>query len=195
MRTVAKYRRRYAWPKRLALACACASVWMAHSLAAAPPLPAQVIATEYELKAAFLYNFARFVRWPGAPGETFPICVYGEETLAAQLHRVVGGKAIDARPIEVREVDQPGEMRQCRILFVGEVEPAAIADLLRQLHGASVLTVSDHEDFARSGGIVQFRRDGNRLRLDINLEKAEQANLKISSQLLKLARIVEESKN
>lgn len=151
-------------------------------------LRAQMTATEAEIEAAFLYNFARYVRWPGEDEKVFPLCVHAADQIVEPLRRAVGGKQVGAAPIEIRQVEEPDEMRECRILFLGD--GSDIDDLVPRLADASVLTVSDQSGFAQRGGIIGFRREDKRLQLDINLDRAEHARLTISSQLLKLARIV-----
>ena len=150
--------------------------------------------TEYEVKAAFLYNFARFVEWPpaamGAPNQPFIVAVLGDDPFGATLDRTLSGKTLEARPIVVRRVDSLDEAARANILFVATSERAQVRHVVRTLSGTHVLTVGEMSGFAEHGGMIGFRTERQRVRFDINVGQASRAGLKISSQLLKLARIV-----
>lgn len=158
--------------------------------AAATPAP-----DEYSVKAAFLYHFAHLVDWPAplAPGEPFVIAVAGPDPFGRTLEEVLDGKAVRGQPVQVQRVASPAQLERTRahIVFVGggadDVRPALAA-----LGTQPVLTVGESPRFAESGGMIGFRltREG-RIAFDINLQRAEQAGLRMRSQLLKLARIVE----
>lgn len=172
--------------------------WALLSLALArqaPSLDAQVMATEPELKAAFLYNFARFVRWPDATlkrSAEFPICVLGHDPLEPAIESTIAGKRVGELPIVSKRLDDASPTADCRILFIGSSVHGQLQEVLDRVKGSDFLTVADVENFAERGGMIRFRLDGARMRLDVNVEAAEEARLKISSQLLKLARIVPE---
>lgn len=163
-------------PALLALVCAAA--------AAAPPVP------EYELKAAFLYNFALFVDWPGegrAEGSpTLPLCVIGRDPFGPALD-VLEGKAVRAQKIEVRRLDWTEGAAECRILFIAASEQGRLARILGAVAGRPVLTVADSEDWLDQGVMINLSRRQARLAFDINLGAARQAGLRISSKLLRLA--------
>ena len=158
-------------------------------LTAAPAPP-----NEYEVKAAFLYNFARFVEWPpaavGAPDQPFVVAVFGDDPFGATLDHTLSGKTLEARPIVVRRLASLDEAAQVNILFIGASEKPHVARVLRTLSGTHVLTVGEMSGFAELGGMIGFRTERQRIRFDINVGQASRAGLKISSQLLKLARIV-----
>jgi hypothetical protein len=154
----------------------------------------QRAAREYEVKAAFLYNFAKYVRWPAdAPAArtgTFVITVLGRDPFGASLDETLNGKAIDSLKVVLRRADTPEELRASQIVFISDSQRGQLSEILKRLEGTSTLTVADMEHFAERGGVIGFRMDGDRVRLDINPSAAERARLKISSELLKLARIV-----
>ncbi len=161
-------------------------------------LPAQGGATplEFQVKAAFLYNFARFVEWPSdtLTGEgPFVIGVLGTGAFNQALEAAVLGKTVGSRAIRVRQVKSLEEADRCHILFVGGKEPEWPAGLLKAVRGSAVLTVGDTETFTREGGIVNFVMQDNHVRFAVNTDAAERAGLKISSKLLQLAIIVHDT--
>jgi hypothetical protein len=150
----------------------------------------------YALKAAFLYNFATFVEWPP---ETFPdarapftVGVLGRDPFGDLLEETFRGKTVGGRRIAVKRSRDVDDLRSCQLVFLPEGEATARA--LNALKGASVLTVGESDGFAEDGGCVNFYIDGLRVRFEINPEAAKRANLKISSKLLRLARLVAERK-
>lgn len=168
-----------------------ASIWCAALLIAAAPA-AEL--NEYQVKAAFLYNFAKFVDWPASafstPGDPFQVCTLGENLPGGVIEEAMRGKNWNGREIVVRHVSGGAEARSCQILFLGAAElrrfPATVASLGR----ASTLTVGDSEGFAQKGCAIGFRLESNRVRFDVNVGAATRAQLKISSKLLGLARVV-----
>ncbi len=147
--------------------------------------------TEYEVKAAYLYNFGRFVQWPAkamaAGGDSFTICVLGEDPFGPALHATIAGETIGGRSVVAKRISGPQQGVNCRILFISSSEDHQLKDILATLDEASVLTVGDMPQFVRRGGMVQFILDGNKVRFEVNLTPAERAGLTLSSQLLKLA--------
>lgn len=145
----------------------------------------------YQLKAVFLFNFAKFVEWPpqafGDARDPFTICVAGDNSFGSSLDDEVRGKTVANRPILVLLVSSPAQARKCQILFISPSERKRERGLLEALKGASVLTVGDTDDFTANGGIVQFKMKDARIRIEIDSEAAERANLRISSRLLSLA--------
>jgi hypothetical protein len=151
-----------------------------------PPAP-----TEYHVKAAFLYNFAKFVQWPAdVPTRAFVITILGRDPFGASLDETLQGKAIGTLKVVVRRAGTPEELGASQIVFISESERAQVPGILKRLEGTPTLTVAEIDHFAERGGVIRFRMDGDRVRLDINPSAAERARLKISSELLKLARIV-----
>jgi hypothetical protein len=163
--------------------------------AAAPPAFTQPsTAQEYELKAAFLYNFAKFIEWPAAPQEeNFIVGVYGEDPFGPKIDALFSGKAIRDNKIVVRRFHAVQELAPCHILFISEPAAAqlpAVRSALEWKGMPGVLLVGESAGFAQSGGMIGFFVEGGRVRFEINQKAAGSAGLKISSQLLKLARIV-----
>jgi hypothetical protein len=148
---------------------------------------------EREIKAAFLYNFAKFVEWPpGAfpePASPVTLCVLGDDALGASLETVVKGETLNDRRLVVRRLRDPQEARDCHVLFVSPAE-RRISQVLVALRGAGVLTVGDGNDFLDQGGMIRLFLEQNRVRFDIDLDAAERSHLKLSSKLLRLARTV-----
>jgi hypothetical protein len=148
---------------------------------------------EYEVKAAFLYNFARFVEWPDAArGEgPFVVTVLGRDPFGSVLDETLRGKTIEERRIVVRRASRPEDAAGSRIVFISDSEEERLPVILKSLGSSPVLTVGEMSAFAEKGGVIRFRVEQDRIRLEINVAAAERSRLRISSQLLKLARIVE----
>jgi hypothetical protein len=156
------------------------------------PLNAQKSkATEYNVKAAYLFNFARFAEWPaGSPAarnDTFAICVLGQDPFGAALDVVVTGEIIAGKSVVARRVMKPQEAVSCRVLFISSSEDSRLQEILGALDKGCVLTVSDIPRFSRRGGMIQFVAEGNKIRFEINLANAGGAGLTLSSELLKVA--------
>ena len=149
---------------------------------------------EYQLKAAFLYNFTKFVEWPAACFESTdaPIIlgVAGKGPCAAELEQVVKDRAVNGRKLVVKTLATPGDADGVHVLFVPASEDSRLPEWLEATRVAGVLTVGESEAFARADGIIRFVIEGDKVRFEINMSPAEQAGLKISAQLLKLARTV-----
>ena len=147
---------------------------------------------EYRVKAAFLYNFAKFVEWPAdsfkSVSDPITICVLGNP-FGGRLEETVNGKRIDERPLIVREIADLAEGRGCNILFVS-TQKKLTYDLLSRVNGSPILTVGDCANFAARGGIIGFRLENGKIRLEINVGAADRARLRISSKLLSLSDIV-----
>lgn len=167
----------------------CAAPVVSRAVAAqAPP------ATEYQLKAVFLYNFAQFVEWPESafpePDTPFVIGVLGDDPFGRYLDETVQGEAVNDHPLVVQRFGQVDEIKACHILFVSRREQQRLPQILAALKGRGILTVGDADGFAGQGGMIRFVTDHNRIRLRINLEVARADNLTISSKLLRPAEIV-----
>jgi YfiR/HmsC-like len=178
----------------LSLRTACLALVL-FAFAAAPLQPAEAAGpSEYEVKAAFLYNFARFVEWPlDAPGVdgTFVITVLGRDPFGSALDDTLRGKKIDDKRVVVRRALRPEDVGRSHIVFISDSEKDRLPAILKSLDTAPVLTVGDMDQFAERGGVIRFKVDQDRIRLEINVAAAQRSRLRISSQLLKLARIVE----
>lgn len=145
---------------------------------------------EYQVKAAFLFNFAKFVEWPPqtfkSPGDAMSICVLGPNPFGRSLDEAVDGKSIDGRSFAVRQVADIQQAGGCQILFIPSGQKKRPAETAM----AGVLTVGESDGFAAGGGVIGFKLEGGRVRLEVNVGAAEQSKLRISSKLLSLARIV-----
>ena len=146
--------------------------------------------TEPALKAAFIYNFARFTTWPAdtPAGDAFTICVLNDSAVAEALRRAVVGKSLTERPIAVSVVASGAPKRACRVLYMAGLPAGEAATVVADLHEAPVLTISNIDDFASAGGMTQFFFEHGQLRFRIHLESAKRAGLQISSRLLIMAR-------
>jgi hypothetical protein len=164
-------------------------------LCAIPPGAAQGAAPgEYEVKAAFLYNFARYVEWPSggdaSSEDPFVIVILGEDPFGTAIDETLRGKTLGERAVVIRRAAQADDIGGCDILFIGDSEHRDLPRILDLFEGTPTLTVADMEEFAERGGVIRFRMEGARIRLDINRTAAQRAGLRVSSELLKLARIV-----
>jgi hypothetical protein len=174
----------------------CATALAAVSaLAGAPPTGAQATpSVEYQVKAAFLLNFTKFIEWPANVfhGEKTPItvCVFGYDPFGSTLDEVIRGRTINGREVLARRINELPDLNSCQLVFVSEKEDKRLPDLLNSLKGASVLVVGEGEDFAERGGTIQFYLEGNRLRFAVNVDALQRDRLNVSSKLLALAKIV-----
>lgn len=148
---------------------------------------------EYAVKVAYLYNFAKYVEWPPSvlvnSGDPLWICVAGDNLGDATAS--LAGKTIGNHPIETRSLSAAASLEKCHILFIGRTEQGRFKALLSKTGRLPILTVSDISDFAQAGGMIGLVETEQRIRFDINLTATRQVGLKLSSQLLKLATIVD----
>ncbi len=143
--------------------------------------------TEYDVKAAFVLNFAKFVEWPDTnSSEPFSICTLGEDPFGAALDRIVAGETINNRKVVVRRLRK--WQQPCDVVFFSNSERDT-PSILREI-GSGVLTVGESPDFLRHGGMINFVIADRRVRFDVNRTAAENASVKISSRLLGVARSV-----
>jgi hypothetical protein len=155
-------------------------------------------AEEYRVKAAFLYNFAKFVDWPPrafkGPSDPIVIGVLGKNPFGDSLNEAVAGKTLGGRAFQVRQVADAREAAACQIVFVSSSERKRLAALFAQLGklvNSAVLTVGDTDNFTAEGGVINFKIQGGSVRLQINTEAARKGQLHISAKLLSLAEIVD----
>jgi len=149
---------------------------------------------EYRVKAAFLYNFAKFIEWPpqAFPDAETPygICLLGQDPFGGDLNAAVAGNLVEGRKLVVRRVAEPKGVSGCHILFVAASEHDRLRAILGAVGEAPTLTVGEDEDFTRLGGGLRFFLSENRVRFEINLVATDRAHLKISAKLLSLARVI-----
>ncbi len=147
--------------------------------------------SEYQIKAAFLFNFARFVEWPerAFPGPRTPlsICILGEDPFGGELDRMVAGKNVEGHPVDVRRLRREAETAGCHVLFLGAAENDRAPGVLAALGGSPTLTVGEQSAFGDAGGTIAMSLEKSRVAFEVNLAAAGRAGLKISSRLLKLA--------
>jgi hypothetical protein len=150
--------------------------------------------TEYQVKAAFLFNFLKFVEWPGDaavdPQAKWVIGIVGDTPVSYQLSYLFAGKNVMGRDVQVKQFQEADNLRSCNILFIGSAERKRLPFILAGLHGSNVLTVGDMDHFIESGGMVQFVDEDSHVRISIDVGATSRAHLKVSSKLLALARTV-----
>jgi hypothetical protein len=149
--------------------------------------------TEFQVKAAYLYNFSKFVKWPPqalSADRNFNFCILGSNPFDGSLDAIVSGEAIEGRRMLVVRISNIAESQNCRILFVGGSEHSKLESVLAALRRSPVLTVSDIPGFLEHDGIIQFVMQADKVRFQVNLTAAEKAGLSLSSELLKVAVLV-----
>ncbi len=151
-------------------------------------------ASEYQVKAAFLFNFARFVEWPAdaflSADSPLQICILGQDPFGRDFEQMIEDKTVTGHRIEIAHPEGVPQARACQILFISSSDKQQIRDTLQGLRGSSVLTVGDAPGFATMGGVINFVLDDHRVRFEINQKAAESAHLKLSARLLTVAKLV-----
>jgi len=162
-------------------------------LACITPTPVELlgqeVAREYQMKAAFLLNFAKLVTWPEDPTGHRSVCLLGASPLSEALSSIEGRPA-SGRTIQTRRIESASEVDGCHVLFLALPDKDVDA-VLTTLSGRSILTVGDGESFAERGGAIGLTTWRNRIRIELNIDIVEEAGLSVSSQLLHLARVVD----
>jgi hypothetical protein len=173
----------------LLVACA-----LAFGLMTAPARAQSAATREYQIKAVFLFNFLQFVEWPATafPGPDTPLLigVLGDDPFGPALEEAVRGETVHNRRLLVRRSQRLDDLQDCQLLFISKSENRRVGEILSQLNGRPVLTVSELDGFARRGGVIAFYPDGKKVRFEINPASARLRGLKMSSELLGLGRIV-----
>ena len=158
------------------------------SMAAEPPFE------HYKLKAAYLYNFSKFVYWPPATlreaAGTIGICVLGDDDLANELEGIIKVNAAGDRKMAVRRVKHQDAENTCQILFIGRSVDDRYRAIITSLKSGPVLTVGDDENFLRAGGMIKFQLEDRKVRFEVNLDAVEKSSIRVSSKILKLAKAV-----
>ncbi|CAN5583936.1 hypothetical protein BH23ACI1_BH23ACI1_12630 [soil metagenome] len=176
------------------LAIACLAVLAGTTTLARPAVAQDTL--EHEIRAAFIYNFTRFIDWPPAavPPDEFRICVVGDPRFATALDGMIAGEAVQGRPIVRRDPATPDEARACQILYVSRQEPERGARTLTAVRHLPVLTVGDAPRFLEQGGAVRFLLEEGRVRFDVDMSAVDRAGLTMTSKLLRVARRVENAR-
>ena len=167
------------------LACRLA---LAVMLACSVPSTFGEVATAARLKGAYLVNFLKYVEFPGTR-TTVNLCLFGRDSLGPYLASYEG-RQIGGRELHIRRVSSPEQLTDCQELFIPDTEEGRIAAVLRWSDKQAILTVSDSETFTRDGGAIALIRSEGRLQFEVNADALTRANLKASSQMLRLARQV-----
>jgi hypothetical protein len=170
-------------------------VAIASRLLAVPVLCAQNSKpTDFQVKAAYLYNFGRFVEWPtqiaAISGDAFTVCVLGQDPFGPTLDATLAGERIGGKRVVARRISGPQEAGNCQILFLRLTEGDRLNKIIEAVDQKAVLTVSDMPQFVERGGMIQFVLEGNRVRFKVNLTATQHAGLTLSSELLKVATAV-----
>jgi len=158
--------------------------------------------SEYLIKAGFIYNFASLVQWPSTSfsqaDSPIVIAVLGEDHFGTTLDHVLQGKKIDGRPFVIKHlrsvselVKSAGNPRDCQILYVTASAMSHLSEVILSVRALPILTIGDTPGFAKSGGMINLILENNRVRFEVNVKAAKDADLNISSRLLALARIVQ----
>ncbi len=155
-------------------------------------------APEYQVKAAFIYKFATYIRWPASAGTTatpFVIGIIGKDPFGSSLYEVVRAQTVQGRGIRIRALSRMEEVHECDLVFVCASERRNLAQIVAALRGSPVLTVGDMDRFAEQGGMIGLvTTEDNHIRFDVNRAAIDRAGLRASAQLLHLARIVDETR-
>jgi hypothetical protein len=150
-------------------------------------------ASDFAVKAAFLFNFAKFTEWPAlATDATLTLCVVGDVRIAGALAETVRNQRIGGHAVDAKALGSDAALQSCHVLFLSMGEMRRSAGVLDALVGLPILTVSDAKDFVRSRGIVEFFIENGRMRFSINTDAADRAGLHLSSRLLGLAKVVKD---
>ena len=150
--------------------------------------------TEYQVKGAYLFNFAKFVEWPAGtfrtPNSPLVICVLGSNPFGSDLEGSIAGKTVGGRRLEISHLPRGLDARSCQIVFIASSERGQVREILQQLTGTSALTVADTSGFTDEGGMINFVWEGDRVRFEANVDAAEHAHLRLSARLLTVAKLV-----
>lgn len=145
--------------------------------------------SEYDVEAAYLYNFGKFVHWPASADKSasFDICILGDDPFGATLEKLIANDRMDGKPIRKRKIARPAEAAGCAIVYISDSEAPRLPNILAALQGKGGLLVSGLPDFVDRGGMIQFVVQRDRVRFEVNLEAALKSHLVLSSELLKVA--------
>lgn len=149
---------------------------------------------EYRVKAAFIFNFTQFVEWPShsfkTPDSPAIIGIIGKDPFGSYLHEAISGESMGSHPLLIRHFENVDEINDCHILFFNINDKTKLKEAIAKIKGKNILTISDANDFAKTGGMIHFYTKDDKINIRINLEAVKSENLVISSKLLKLADIV-----
>jgi hypothetical protein len=147
--------------------------------------------SEYKLQAIFLYNFTRFIDWPGSAfasrSEPFKIGIVGNDPFGSYLDEAVRGERVSGRPIVIERYKNARDVKDCHMLYISSKDQKEIKKIINTLADKNTLTISEDPEFVKWGGMIRMYSDDNKIRLQINDAAARKVNLKISAKLLNVA--------
>jgi hypothetical protein len=150
--------------------------------------------SERQVKALFLFNFAKYVEWPAGAfsNSSAPIVigVVGEDGFSDEFRRVTGDRTVNDRKVVIKQIEDLADLKDCQILFIGSSEKERLTEILEAVKNSAVLTVGETDRFLLQEGMINFTKKENKIRLEINLVPAQRVNLKLSSKLLTVADVV-----
>jgi hypothetical protein len=149
---------------------------------------------DYSVRAVFLYNLTQFVDWPPAAFQNartpLVVGILGENPFGRHLEEAIEGEKNNGRPLVIRNFTTEEEIENCHVLFINLPEVSQTSQVLEKIEGRSILTVSDHAGFLEAGGMVQLVQADNKIHFQINPDAASEADLKVSSKLLRVAEVI-----
>lgn len=152
--------------------------------------------SEYLIKAGYIYNFAKLVEWPASafaqPDSPIVIGIVGTDPFGPIIDKVLEGKKVNGHPFVIKRLKPTADVKECHILFVGTSWGPHVADTIRLTRGTPILTISEIPGFADRGGIINLTLEQNKVRFEVNVDAAKQADLSISSRLLVLAKVIQQ---
>lgn len=151
------------------------------------PAPGAAQVSESDVKAAYLYQFSKYVEWPETSTGPITMCIAGDPAVAGALQKIAGEEAGSGRRVVVRQDPEPSRVADCQVLFAGRSDEPRLEALLKSLDTRPTLTVGQDQPFLRRGGMVAFLVQDRKIRFSVSLAAAQAAHLKISSQLLRHA--------
>jgi YfiR/HmsC-like len=150
--------------------------------------------TEYQIKAGFFFNFTRFVEWPenafATPTSPIIVCVVGETPLTDLLTDVAVGKVVNGRAVSINRAKATDDLRRCNLLFISAAAERRTGEILASVKKANTLTVGETAGFPQAGGMINFSIEDNKVKLEMNLDAATRAGLKVNSKLIAVSRLV-----
>ncbi len=153
--------------------------------------------SEYLIKAGYIYNFAKLVEWPASsfaqPDSPIVIGIVGNDPFGPIIDKVLEGKKVNGHPFLIKRLKAIADVKECHILFIGSSLGPHVAETIRMTRGTPVLTISEIPGFADRGGIINLTLEQNKVRFEVNVDAAKEADLNISSRLLVLAKVIQQS--
>ncbi|MGA2138400.1 MAG: YfiR family protein [Verrucomicrobiia bacterium] len=186
---------RFGFPRLARRVTVLATVILSVLLMAGPGNAAETPAlSERQVKALFLFNFAKYVDWPAdvlsSSNAAIVIDVVGEDGFCDEFKRVTGDRTVNGRKVVVKQVEGTADLKECQILFIGVTDKGRLSEILEAVKNSAVLTVGETDRFLTLEGMINFTKKENKIHLEINLVPAQRVNLKLSSKLLTVADVV-----